>query len=119
MWHNLKKDPPKKAGQYLVFIDVIGCNDLFVSVEHYFMKGDFICTIDSDKETPEERLKDFIFNEDLELHAWQDGFYKLSNTSFNAEWDKTLNFNRAYDVYWSELPDPPKGKIWGCLGKKE
>jgi hypothetical protein len=113
-WHLLKKDPPKKAGQYLVVIDD-GDDDCFASVEHYFKKGDYILTRMSDNGTFEERVLDSILNDDLKVFADRDGFYELHSDKFDATWDKTLNNNPHYPVYWAELPPAPLGKIWGRI----
>lgn len=113
-WHNLNTDPPKKSGQYLVVIDD-NCPDYFCSVEHYFKKGDHITTRISDKETYEERILDTIYNDGLKVIADKDGFYELCD-NFNARWNRILNENPYYAVYWSELPPAPLGKTWGRLG---
>lgn len=115
MWHNLKKNPPKKAGQYLVMVDA-DPDVAFAEVMHYFKKGDFITVRDSDKETPEERMKDFFENDDLVVRADRDGFYELKCNTFDAEWDRVINDNPSYDVYWRKLPKALRYHKWGVIG---
>ena len=113
MWHNLKTDPPKLSGQYITIIDD-GIEDAFAEVSHYFKKGEYITTRKSTKCTPEQRMYDSLFNDELKAYADKDGFYKIEN--FNPVWEKVLNDNPYYDVYWCEMPEPPKGRVWGRIG---
>lgn len=115
-WHNIKTDPPKKRGQYLVVIEDDVDNVVFADVENYFKKGDYITTKVSQKPTIAERLYEDLFTDNNNVYAEKDGFYVLHTHEFNATYDRVINENPLYDVYWAELPAAPNGKDWGVIG---
>lgn len=102
-WIRSGKQLPKESGSYLVCFADEDDPDATCCIVDYYRKGQIMFYRRSQVEgSPEEKILDLITNDELAVHADQDGFYSRCD-------------EKAWLVkpeFWMKLPQPPEGFTW-------
>lgn len=105
-WMDYSKARPAKAGTYLVAYDegTEGAKKLFPEVGEYYLRGDLILTEMKNLkgDNAEERIIDWLFNPEHEIHADHDGFFEIDEEEC---WE-------VKPLWWAEYPEAPEGTEW-------
>lgn len=100
MWIKGELARPNKRGTYLILDDPDSDGTCFPDVCTYYHEGDVLLHLPLDAKTPEERLKQALFDERYHVKAPKDGFYMT---------DGEYKYWEVYPSYWCPLPAPPDG----------